>query len=82
MQYGEEDGSFNGELKTPAFEQGGRTLSMEQACRSRSKINAGPILALRVAMLSPRAWAASTAYFSENRPSDWISDSSWPLASN
>ena len=55
---------------------------MEQACQSRSKINAAPILALRVAMLRPRAWAPSTANFSENRPSDWISESSWPLASN
>jgi hypothetical protein len=27
-------------------------------------------------MLSPRAWAPSTANFSENRPSDWISESS------
>jgi hypothetical protein len=33
-------------------------------------------------MLSPRAWAPRTASFSENRPSDWIRESSWPLASN
>jgi hypothetical protein len=26
MQHGEEDGSFNGELKAPAFEQGGQDL--------------------------------------------------------
>ena len=50
--------------------------------QSRWKIRAGPILALRVVMLSPRAWAPRTASFSENRPSDWISESSWPLASN
>jgi len=59
-----------------------RTLSIEQACQSRWKIRAGPILALRVAILSPRAWAPRTASFSENRPSDWISESSRPLASN
>ena len=47
---------------------------MEQACQSRWKIWAGPILALsRVVMLSPRAWAPRTASFSEKRPSDWIS---------
>src|ERR1017187_3495664 len=59
-----------------------RTLSIKQACQSRWKIRAGPILALRVVMLSPRAWAPRTESFSENRPSDWIRESSWPLASN
>jgi hypothetical protein len=42
-----------------------RTLSIEQACQSRWKIRAGPILALRVVMLSPRAWAPRTASFLE-----------------
>ena len=45
-------------------------------------LSPGPILALHVVMLSPRAWAPSTANFSENLPSDWSSESSCPLASN
>src|ERR1019366_5441417 len=40
-----------------------RTLSIEQACQSRWKIRAGPILALRVVMPSPRAWAPSADLF-------------------
>jgi len=43
--------------KRRPFSRAARTLSIEQACQSRWKIKLGPILALRVVMLSPRTWA-------------------------
>jgi hypothetical protein len=54
MQHGEEDGPLDGKLEAPVLSRAVRTLSIEQACQSRWKIRAGPILALRVVMLSPR----------------------------
>jgi len=54
MQHGKEGGALDGKLKAPALEQGGQDL-VDGTCLPEPLENrAGPILALRVVMESPR----------------------------